>query len=1541
LKYLDFNIINNKHKQKEVSMNKDKSFYHVFIKSFSWAFIYVAFLFLNPLSVASYTYDGTSHEFVDVGISSGFQVENETVSNTKIYSIWYSSIFFADTTYRKIYVSKMKEWKGAQYLRNGHDDYDSVIATNVVAYHSGGAFDVYGLNIYVDDELVHSHSDVIYTEGAYEVLVFYPFDNNAEMKIEFEYEAYFQRYTTFCTFTLDDSNDVFSNGISVKMYTGDIFNSGAYISLETAESYSYEDRSGFDYALSLDGETQYVDVPLSAELNPAEMSFTAETWFKVDNLPGNDQHIIEQLDNSGTGRTWLGVDDNGQIFTNLGGSILSSNTVVNTKTWYHAAVTYDNSTVRLYLNGKLESFDSRTIESNKGDLVLGINKDLENNLFDGALDETRIWNEALSKEDIQKNMNLSVSPDDKTNLLLYYSYASDSDNTISDETGNYDGNLHDASWTYSSDHFLSFDGEDDYMDAEKNLAELGIHNFTLEAWIKTTSSSVGIIACNDSDTSWERGEKQFYLSKDGIPTFVGYGNGYIYGTSAVNDGEWHHIAVTWDYTNESGQIFVDGINDTSNNSTYAGNNSNNSSDTFKFGVPNNNESINYFKGDIDEIRIWGMDRSQSEIQSNMNIRLNDSEDNLVAYYNFELNDASDLSGNAYDGTLNGGAEITDHGIGVAIKGSGILNGVLPNGSSGSYLMIDDQPSLGTILLDNSTGEFTYTPNDFSNSGTDSFTYYILDSENNCGYPKTVNVTLETFYALELDGSGDYIDLGDTAPTLGTTFTQEAWIYPMYDDSDARFQGFLGYQPGPNYERAPGIWTYGKKIHYGFGDGSTWNSTTSSDDVLTLNDWNHVAVTFDGADYLLYVNGLLVHSTPNGSGKTPYSHPVRWIGRVDGYFEGIVDEVRIWDTVRTQSEIQENMGNTLTGNESGLVAYYQFNEGSGTTVTDSSSSGNDGTIGGDPQWVESNLKKIGTLTATIQMYGDADPNEVGAKWNVGGDSWFDSGETVYLVEGDYTVTFNSLTDYTPTSDISVVINEGFNESVTGTYKGCCYALEFDGSDDYVELANESAFDFTNTFTVETWIKVNRFDLSYQAIIAKGDDSWRLSRNFNYNTIHFAANKSSGGYISINGTTDVNDGKWHHIAAVADGTNMYLYIDGLLEGQIAMTDTVPDSSYPVYIGENSENRGRYFDGQIDEVRIWNTSRTQTEIQENMGNTLSGNENGLLAYYQFNEGDGNTATDIASSGNEGTIEGDPQWVESSSKPVGTLIVTIQMYGDADPYEAGAQWNAGGDSWFDSGETVYLVEGDYTVTFNSLTDYTSPSDITVVVTEGGNESVTGTYKGCCYALEFDGSDDYVELANESAFDFTNTFTVETWIKVNRFDLSYQAIIAKGDDSWRLSRNFNYNTIHFAANKSSGGYISINGTTDVNDGKWHHIAAVADGTNMYLYIDGLLEGQIAMTDTVPDSSYPVYIGENSENRGRYFDGQIDEVRIWNNARTQTEIQENMGNTLTGNENGLLAYYQFNEGDGNTATDSSTNANDGTIYNDPQWVESEQIPVAH
>ncbi|KPA13039.1 hypothetical protein MHK_006758 [Candidatus Magnetomorum sp. HK-1] len=213
---------------------------------------------------------------------------------------------------------------------------------------------------------------------------------------------------------------------------------------------------------------------------------------------------------------------------------------------------------------------------------------------------------------------------------------------------------------------------------------------------------------------------------------------------------------------------------------------------------------------------------------------------------------------------------------------------------------------------------------------------------------TLNLTEsipETNHALELDGSRDYVNLS-SGVTLGNRFTQESWIYPTY--SDTSYHGFLGYQPGAVNQRAPGLWCKGKKIHYGFGNGSSWLCTLSGD-VLTLNAWNHVAVTFDGTNYKLYINGQQVHNYTGASGKTPYNNPLKWIGRVDNYFKGIIDEVRIWNIARTSSQIQANMYEPLSGNESGLVGYYQFDVASGTTVIDNSTYGYDGTLQGNPQW----------------------------------------------------------------------------------------------------------------------------------------------------------------------------------------------------------------------------------------------------------------------------------------------------------------------------------------------------------------------------------------------------------------------------------------------------------------------------------------------------------------------------------------------------------------------------------------------------------------
>lgn len=193
--------------------------------------------------------------------------------------------------------------------------------------------------------------------------------------------------------------------------------------------------------------------------------------------------------------------------------------------------------------------------------------------------------------------------------------------------------------TAGSSGALNFDGVDDYVETGVAATELGQGDFTIEAWIKTTGFSQGIVTCLNNNTSWDSGEKAFYLDALGIPTFVGFNNNYIIGNIAVNDGQWHHVAVVWDYasgTSGTGYIYVDGVNHTSI-STYAANVNN--LGTFKIGQGNYNnytpEAPNNFSGLIDDVRIWSVVRSQALISGNMNSCLTGSESGLKSYYRFE------------------------------------------------------------------------------------------------------------------------------------------------------------------------------------------------------------------------------------------------------------------------------------------------------------------------------------------------------------------------------------------------------------------------------------------------------------------------------------------------------------------------------------------------------------------------------------------------------------------------------------------------------------------------------------------------------------------------------------------------------------------------------------------------------------------------------------------------------------------------------------------------------------------------------------------
>jgi len=188
---------------------------------------------------------------------------------------------------------------------------------------------------------------------------------------------------------------------------------------------------------------------------------------------------------------------------------------------------------------------------------------------------------------------------------------------------------------------------------------------------------------------------------------------------------------------------------------------------------------------------------------------------------------------------------------------------------------------------------------------------------------------------------DTIDISSKAIVLGSTFTQEAWIYS--DQKGNSTQDIIGYAPtGPKAnDISPSVRLigYGTGIHYGFGDGSTFSSYMAKD-VIATPGWYHIAVTFDGTNYILFLNGSQIHTYTGAAGKTPLNTPIKYIGL---NLQGSIDEVRMWNVARTESEIKADMEKRLTGSETNLVAYYPMDINGDYQLIDLSPNQNHGII----------------------------------------------------------------------------------------------------------------------------------------------------------------------------------------------------------------------------------------------------------------------------------------------------------------------------------------------------------------------------------------------------------------------------------------------------------------------------------------------------------------------------------------------------------------------------------------------------------------------
>jgi len=222
--------------------------------------------------------------------------------------------------------------------------------------------------------------------------------------------------------------------------------------------------------------------------------------------------------------------------------------------------------------------------------------------------------------------------------------------------------------------------------------------------------------------------------------------------------------------------------------------------------------------------------------------------------------------------------------------------------------------------------------------------------------------------------------------------------------------------------------------------------------------------------------------------------------------------------------------------------------------------------------------------------------------------------------------------------------------------------------------------------------------------------------------------------------------------------------------------------------------------------------------------------------------------------------------------------------------------------------------------------------------------------ALHFDGVDDYVEVPDSDELSLTGDLTIEALINVVDF-ANYRAILGKTDSNIPAGYDYYLETttgkpIFYVGNGTVHDHSTA--TNPVTTGTWLHIAVTKSGNTVTHYLEGVINGSSTVSTTIADGDKPLRIGSRDDLFPLMY-GTMDEVRIWNYARSQTEINSNKHSKLLGTELGLVAYYQFDEGVPNgdnttppidTLPDKTSNGNDGMLNNfaligtSSNWVDS-------
>ena len=512
-----------------------------------------------------------------------------------------------------------------------------------------------------------------------------------------------------------------------------------------------------------------------------------------------------------------------------------------------------------------------------------------------------------------------------------------------------------------------------------------------------------------------------------------------------------------------------------------------------------------------------------------------------------------------------------------------------------------------------------------------------------------------------------------------------------------------------------------------------------------------------------------------------------------------------------------------------------------------------------------------------------------------------------------------------------------------YRGMSHCLTFNGTSQsatFTGLASLAAK------TIEFWMRCKGSTGALQVVAWQGS-SWAanaLDWSIHVDTSgHLNAQPYNGGSSASTITSsghDYRDGLWHHVCLTIDATPIATFlVDGNLVGATtpgAFTTRTGNLTF----GYNGTSD--WFDGEIDEIRFWNTNLTQLEIQTYM-NVERVADPRMRGYWQCNDNLGSAPADTSGNGLTGALTGQTgsnMWTWSGEG-------YSDLAGQQKPYCLGPVLEMA-PTCVDPGRLIYQVHDGQLLSVPNLYDKAAALTVTTQwvvldVNRGFVQLLTnpqGTVTAQVVpnsnvfgsAVQYDGASGH---ASGTVSCPAGSMTMEC-LAYSAKTGSTQLLVDYNNGSAaglrRLILDASNNLTFRVRNDAATIFSTPNYLLPT--GQWHWIAGVLDTSNLLaiVYVDGVNVAQVTVTGTFSTALSAFHLAYDGT--GNFINGNLDQVRLWNVARTQAAIAADLMHELPPVTTGLVHSWRCDENTGSTLTDNVSGGVNLTLAGTTSWVAS-------